>query len=55
MALGINAVGKSVPPAVSEDYEAPFIFEGKIKRVILDVAPVALDTKAELDKFFLLD
>lgn len=55
VALGINAVGKSVPPAVSEDYEAPFIFEGKIKRVILDVAPVALNTKAELDKFFLLD
>lgn len=54
-AVGINAIGEDVAVAVSEDYEAPFVFEGKIKYVILDIAPVTLDTKAELDKFFLLD
>lgn len=53
--IGIHTVGEDALTAVSEDYEAPFAFEGTLHKVVIDVAPFALNAKEELDKFFMLD
>lgn len=53
--VGINSVGEDALTAVSEDYDAPFTFEGKINKLSIDVAPFDLVVKEEIDKFFMLD
>ena len=53
--VGIHTVGEDALTAVSEDYNAPFTFEGTLHKVVIDVAPFALNAKEELDKFFMLD
>lgn len=53
--VGINSVGEDALTSVSEDYDAPFTFEGKINKLCIDVAPFNLIVKEEIDKFFMLD
>ena len=53
--VGIHTIGEDALTAVSQDYEAPFTFEGRLHKVTIDVAPFELNAREELDKFFLLD
>lgn len=53
--IGINTIGENALTPVSEDYEAPFTFEGILHRLVIDVAPFTISGKEELDKFFVLD